>query len=201
MRRLLLAAVTCLAVCPVVQAAVIPIDVNPLTGSPALTTPGRQIVNNGLEPSISFDPATDVFLINTDAFDVTAPLSFANGLSSALPTSHSEVIVLQDGPPLAAGAAANAIAARVTTPGAGFFVYFNSGLDLPRLVYSTNLDDGTADLVILARLTNQLGNPGVMPTFTSANFVGVEAVPEPSLLALAGVAALGFASRRRREQA
>ena len=34
--------------------------------------------------------------------------------------------------------------------GPGFFIYFNSGLDLPRLVYSTDLSDNTADLKVLA---------------------------------------------------
>jgi hypothetical protein len=53
---------------------------------------------------------------------------------------------------LNAGLAANLIANTVNAPGSGFFIYFNSGLDLPRLVFSTDLSAPTADLKVLARL-------------------------------------------------
>src|SRR5215204_229288 len=141
MRRLLLIAVAWLVTVPSAHAATFTFTVNPLTGNPALTTPGRQIV--GGEPSIVFNPATDVFAFDAAAFGVTAPLSFANGLTTAIPTTQTDVIVVRNGAPLAAGLAADAIAAQVTQSGPGFFIYFNTALNLPRLVYSTDLDDPT----------------------------------------------------------
>ena len=58
-------------------------------------------------------------------------------------------------------------------------------------MYSTNLGDNTADLAILARLTNLGGPAGFaqLPTFTATNF----AIPEPAmplLLLTSAVAAL-----------
>jgi hypothetical protein len=61
------------------------------------------------------------------------------------------------GTPFGAGQAANLTADRITTPGAGFFIYFNQALDLPRLVFSTDLSDSTADLKVLARMLNLNG--------------------------------------------
>ena len=167
--------------CVVANAAVFSFTSDPFAGSDALTTPGRQIV--GGEPSITFNIASDVFAFSSAAFDVGA-LSFVNALVENVPTSGVNVIVLQTAPiPFAAGLAANAIAAQITDPGAGFFIYFNSGLDLPRLVYSTDLSDNTADLKIVARLINLGGQAGrdALPTFTAANFA---LIPEPSTLLL-----------------
>lgn len=162
-------------------ATVFSFQTDPFAGTTALTTPGRQIV--GGEDFITFNVATDVFAFNPAVFGISQ-LSFFNGLVEDLPAGGVNVIVLQTQPiPFAAGLAANLIAAEITTPGPGFFIYFNSGLDLPRLVYSTNLDDNTADLRILARLTNLSGQPGrdALPTFTAANFALVD---EPSTLVL-----------------
>jgi hypothetical protein len=177
-------------------AAVFSFQTDPFAGSTAPTTPGRQIV--GGEDFITFNIATDVFAFNPAVFGISQ-LSFFNGLVENLPTSGVNVVVLQTQPvPFAAGIAANLIAAQVTTPGAGFFIYFNSGLDLPRLVYSTDLDDPLADLRVLARLTNLSGQAGrdALPTFTAANFA---LVPEPSPLVLlaAALVALLPALRRR----
>ncbi|MBC7927314.1 MAG: hypothetical protein H7039_16820, partial [Bryobacteraceae bacterium] len=65
------------------------------------------------------------------------------------------------------------------TDGAGFFMYFNSNLNLNRLVYSANLNDNTADLKILARIVSPSGQGAIdaLPTFAEANFV---ATPEPT---------------------
>ena len=51
-------------------------------------------------------------------------------------------------------ASVNDLAAQISVSTPGFFVYFNTGLNLPRLVYSADLSDNTADLAVLARLTN-----------------------------------------------
>ena len=170
----------------------------------ALTTPGRQVV--GGEPFISFDPATDVFRIDLEAFGPYGfgpTLDFANGEIGSIPTSGANIIVLRtfdnDGDSSTAfnaGTAADLIADRVLLPGAGFFVYFNQGLNLPRLVFSTNLDDNTADLKVIARLTNLTGVDGqvALADVSADNF---QAVPEPgtALLVATGIA---VAWRRRR---
>jgi len=184
------------------QAAVFTFSTDPFEGSDAITTPGRQIV--GGENFINFSIATDVFLLTSPEFGVSNPVQFGNDLAANLPTSGLNVIVLQDTPdPLAAGSAANLIAAQITTPGPGFFLYFNSGLGMPRLVYSTDLSDSTADLKILFRLENLTGQGGrdALPTFTESNFA-FTAVPEPSTAMLtAGAFALlagcGVWRRRR----
>lgn len=172
------------------NAAVFNFNTDPFAGSTALTTPGRQIV--GGEPFISFSIASDVFVFDPTVFGV-GNLLFANELVANLPTSGLNVIVLQtldnDGDPatpFAAGTAANLIADQLTSSSPGFFIYFNQGLDLPRLVFSTDLNDNTADLKILARMTNLTGQPDALPTFTASNFA---TTPEPSSLLLMTVPA------------
>jgi hypothetical protein len=181
---------------------------DPFAGSTALTTPGRQVV--GGEPSINFVIASDVFAFAPAVFGVADQVLFANDVAANLPTSGINIIVLRSfdndanpATPFGAGNAANLIAAQLTSPGPGFFIYFNQGLDLARLVFSTDLDDNTADLKILARMVNLAGQPGrdAFPTFTEANFDMIAAVPEPSslLLMVAGaLAVFGFGRRRLR---
>lgn len=175
---------------------------DPFAGSDALTTPGRQIV--GGEPFILFSIGSDVFVLETEAFGVGDQVLFANDLVDNLPPADVNVIVLQTtdndgdpGTPFGAGNAANLIASQVTSPGPGFFVYFNSGLDLPRLVHSTDLSDNTADLKVLARMTNLVGQSAALATFTAANFTIVPEPSPPLLLAVSG-ALLAWRHRRRR---
>jgi hypothetical protein len=177
-------------------------NTDPFAGSTALTTPGRQVVGN--EVFITFNIATDRFALDTGVFGVGNTLLFANDVAANLPTGNVNVIVLQSfdndndpATPFAAGTAANLIAAQITSPGPGFFVYFNQGLDLPRLVFSTDLNDNTADLKVLFRMTNLTGQDGrdAIPTFTASNFT----VPEPSTFMLTAVGVLvtlGYARRR-----
>ena len=174
------------------------VNTDPFTGSNAPATPGRQVV--GGEPDIVFNVATDVFLINPDKFGITDPVLFLSALSDDVPSGGVNVIVLQNVEnPFAAGIAATKIANQITTPGPGFFIYFNSALDLPRLVFSADLDDPTADLKVIARMGNFKGNPGVLPTFTAANFAFAP-VPETSSMMLmgGGLAIIGAIARRRR---
>ena len=187
------------------NATVFTFNTDPFSGSDALTTAGRQVV--GGEPSITFNIATDVFAFDPAIFGtlygVADQVLFVNDLSSNLPSSDVNVIVLQDNTvPFAAGLAANAIADEITTAGAGFFIYFNSNLDLPRLVFSTDLNDNTADLKVLARMTNLTGISGrdALPTFTASNFVFQQTVPEPATLALLGLGLLGLGFARRRKK-
>jgi hypothetical protein len=83
------------------------------------------------------------------------------------------------------------IANQLTTDGAGFFVCFNTTLNVSRLVYSTNLNVADADLAILARITSATGQRAIdnLSRFSEANF-GTSDVPEASssLLCAAGLA-------------
>jgi len=178
---------------------------DPFAGSNALITPGRQVV--GGEPSIVFSIGSDTFEFDAAVFGVTPPLTLVNDLAANIPAGGADIVVLRTfdddsnaATPFGAGSAANLIAAAITSPGPGFFIYFNQGLALPRLVYSTDLNDSTADLKILARLTNLNGQAGqdALVTFQQPNFT---TTPEPSSLILMTAAAAVLAGntlRRRR---
>lgn len=195
-------AVAVLAFASTAQAATIRFDTDPFAGTTALTTPGRQIIANEL--FTPFNTATDVFQLESTIFGTGTTVNFVNALAANIPASGVNVIVLQsfddDNNPatnFAAGNAANLIAAQITTPGPGFFVYFNQGLDVARLVFSADLDDANADLKVLARMTNLSGQIGrdAIPTFTAANFQ-ITTVPEPATLSLMAVAGIAGAGRR-----
>ena len=67
-------------------------------------------------------------------------------------------------------------------------------------MYSTDLNDNTADLKVLARMVNLGGQTGrdALPNFTAANF-DVQVIPEPTsvLLLATGLGAAGVRARRR----
>ena len=203
--------VALLLLCSTLNAATFSFNTDPFAGSTALTTPGRQIVAG--ETFINFSIPTDLFALESTVFGVGNSVNFANNVVSNLPTGGVNVIVLQTfdndanpATPFAAGNAADLIASQITTPGPGFFIYFNQGLDLPRLVFSTDLNDNTADLKILFRMTNLTGQGGrdAIPTFTAANFA-ITTVPEPSTLLMmmtVGISgACCYLLRRRRVRA
>lgn len=138
----------------------------------------RQVVG-GEDFVTDFTQGRDMFEFDAEAFDVFGPLSFVNALAEDLPASGANVIVLQnsddDGDPRTvfnAGSAANLIAEQVTEDGAGFFAYFNSALGVNRLVYSDNLADASADLQIVARLTDVEGQDAIdaLAGFTARDF-------------------------------
>jgi hypothetical protein len=196
--------------CPAVYADTFTFNTDPFAGTPVLTAPGRQIV--GGENFISFSIAHDTFSLDANVFGVDPTVHFVNGSAATLPTSGVNVVVLEDfdndaNPltPFGAGQAADLIASRITTDAPGFFIYFNQSLDLPRLVYSTDLGSSDADLKILARMLNLNGHEGrnAMPTFTAANFEitsGASPVPEPSSVVMIATMLAGclYLLRRKR---
>jgi len=191
------------------RAATFRFDTDPFAGTNVRNTPGRQIV--GGEEFINFTIAQDVFSMESTVFGVSGAVSFANATASNLPAVALNIVVLDSLDndnnsltPFGAGQAADLIASNISAPGAGFFVYFNQALDIPRLVYSTDLSSSTADLKILARMLNLNGDAGrnALPTFAAANFeitTSASPVPEPATaLMIFPVIAIGYLLRRRR---
>jgi hypothetical protein len=206
MRSSMLFAAVLFTVATNASAATISFVTDPFEGSNALTTPGRQIVANEL--FTDFDIASDVFAFDPIVFGI-GDILFANDVVGNLPTSGINTVVLRTfdndadlTTPFGAGNAANLIAAQITSSAPGLFIYFNSGLDLPRLVYSTDLGDNTADLKILARFTNLGGQPGrdALAGVSAANFA-INPVPEPgSLLLITTAGALSVVCRYARRK-
>jgi hypothetical protein len=197
------------ALCATAHADTFRFDKDPFAGTNVLNTPGRQIV--GGEDFINFSIANDVFSLDPTVFGVGTTVNFVNSTAANIPTTGVNVVVLQTfdddnnpATPFGAGQAANLIAGQITTPGAGFFIYFNQALDLPRLVFSTDLSDENADLKILARMLNLNGANGrnAIPDFTAANFeITSSTVPEPSsfFLLLGAAAACCLILKRKRD--
>lgn len=185
------------------SAANVVFSANPFAGAVADPNDGVRTVFTGGQRSLaSFDQAQDRFVFDPAFFAVGGGLSFASGVSGSLPASGANLIVIRDtGPGFNAGSAANAIAAAVSTDGAGFFVYHNVGLGVNRLVYSTNLNLATADLAVLARVESPSGADAfaALPGFTAQNFALTTAVPEPASLALmlGGLAGIGMRVARK----
>jgi hypothetical protein len=202
-----------LALCPTAHATTFTFNSDPFAGTTALTTPGRQIVAG--ESFISFTPASDVFSLESTVFGTGSTVNFVNASAANLPSNGVNVIVLDTfdndnnpATPFGAGQAADLIASHITTPGSGFFIYFNQALNLPRLVFSEDLSSNTADLKVLARMLNLSGQAGIdaMPTFNAANFAITTsaATPEPSSLSLVlqvcVIGACWYFLRRRRQR-
>ena len=176
------------------QATTFTLTGDPFAGSAAPATPGRQVV--GGEPSIAFSVPADVFSFEGSFFAFVTDIGFANGTIDSIPAAGTNVAVLltfdddnNAATAFGAGNAANLLAQQITTPGAGLFVYFNSGLNLARLVYSSDLSDNTADLKILARMTNLTGALGqdAMAQLRAENFAFAPTpVPEPATILLLG---------------
>ena len=146
-----------------------------------VSAPGRQIISD--EDFITdFDFAQDTYRFNATNFDINGDVNFAavdaNAEDASIAPGTNVVVVLNsndaDDPnaPFAAGTAANQIAELTSEDGAGFFVYFNSGLQLNRLVYSTNLNDANADLKIISRQTDLIGQDAIdaLNNFSADNF-------------------------------
>jgi hypothetical protein len=181
-----------------VNAATVVFNQDPFAGTNA-GDPGRQIVKGPGRP-VTFDIATDVLFLNPDVFGISQ-LSVGNDLVENLPATGLNFVVVQNtGAPFGAGTAADLIAAQFTDPGPGFFIYFNTNLQLARLVFSEDLSDANADLSILARFTNLAGAAGfaALPTITAGNLSTT--VPEPSTVLMTAAGALLLCCSRVRRR-
>ncbi|MEM9837873.1 MAG: VPLPA-CTERM sorting domain-containing protein [Pseudomonadota bacterium] len=154
----------------------------------------------------SFDTATDRFLIATDSFGFDDSLKFLNTDSNGI-DDIANLIVLQDSDDdndmntvFNARSAARLIGAGTDVDRDGFFVYYNSALNINRLVYSSNLADGNASFQIIAAILDPTGQNAIaaLPTFTDANF---GQVPVPAAAVLFGGAMAGFGALRRKRAA
>jgi hypothetical protein len=172
-----MAAVMLLGLSSIAAGASINFSTDPFEGTNVRNIPGRQVV--GGELFIAFHTATESFVFDGAAFGLGNQIHFANGLFNAIPATGDNAVVLQstdnDANPLTPFGAANAadlLASQITDRGPGVFVYFNSGLNLARLVYSDDLSSNTADLRILARMLNLTGRDGInsLPSFSASNF-------------------------------
>ncbi len=184
------------SLCSAAHATVFTFNTDPFAGTNVLTTPGRQIVAG--EDFLSFSTNQDVFALDSAVFGTGSTVNFINSTAPNIPTGGVNIVVLETfdndnnpATPFGAGNAADLIANQITTPGAGFFIYFNQALNLPRLVYSTDLSSSDADLKVLARMLNLTGQDGrdALPGFAAANF-RLTAAPEPSSLSMLGAFAL-----------
>jgi len=209
LRRALALAAAAAAFATGAQATTFRFDTDPFAGSTALQTPGRQIVGGELFIA-TFDLDNDRIEVAPSVFGIEPTISTFAGLAADLPDAPFNFIVLRtldaDGDPsngalMNAGLAANLIADRLSQAGAGFFMYFNSGLNLTRFVYSTDLSSPTADLKVIARFQDQTGQAGV--DALARGGVQVAAVPEPAAwsMMIAGFGLIGGAMRRARKTA
>jgi hypothetical protein len=192
------------------------IDTNPFEGTDIDPNDGVRQVLAGtagfgahlLVPS--FNVAADEFAFSIPAFGLTQPLVFQGApVENLIPAGPGKpnVVVLQttddDADPdtaFGAGNAANLIAGALTESGKGFFIYHNSGLDLNRLVFSTDLSDPTADLAILAAIASPTFADAInqLPDFSASNFAFVPLPAAAPLLAASLALLAAFGWRRRR---
>lgn len=152
----------------------------------------------------SFDTAEDQFLIDTASFGFDESFVFLNSLATGV-NDVANIIVLQDADDdndpttvFNARSAARLIGANTDEARGGFFIYFNSALNINRLVYSTDLSDGEAGFQIVAAILDPTGAAAIaaLPGFSAANF-DVAPVPLPGAAILFGSAIAAGAFRRR----
>ena len=152
-----------------------------------VSAPERQIIADNQDFITDFNftrlgAAEDKYRFNATDFGVVGDVNFtavdANAEGAAIAPGTNVVAVLNsndaDNPddPFLAGTAANQIAELTSEDGAGFFAYFNSELELNRVVYSTNLNDASADLNVISQQTDFTGSRAILALndFSADNF-------------------------------
>lgn len=154
-------------------------------------------------PVASFDLTSDVFALVAQTFGVSSPLTFQNVLASGGNVSDAaNVIVVQNtAATFNARTAVQTIAANTGVDRPGFFVYFNTGLSIDRLVFAANLNDPNSTLQILAAIQSPTGADALsrLAQFSAANFRFVETpLPAAAPLFVGALAVFGAAARLRR---
>lgn len=146
-----------------------------------VSDPERQIIAE--EDFITdFDFAEDRYSFNPTDYGVGEDVNFVavdanNPDTSIAPGTNVVALLSSDNDnnpdtPFIAGTAANEIAELTTEDGSGFFVYYNSDLGLNRLVYSSNLNDSSADLKVISRQSDLVEQDAVdaLSNFSADNF-------------------------------
>ncbi len=186
--------VALLSLCATAHATTFAFSQDPFAGTNISNTRGGQIV--GGEDFLPVTISQDVFSLESTVFGTGSTVSFVNTSAANMPASGVNVFVLEtfddDNNPLTPFGGTNAadlIADQITTPGPRFAIYSNQSLNLPRLVYSTDLSSSDADLKTKARMFNLTGDAGrnTLSAFTSANFAistADAAAPEPPGLSM-----------------
>ncbi len=182
--------VALLSLCATAHTTTFTFNQDPFAGTNILNTPGRQIA--GGEDFLPLMISQDVLSLESTVFGTGSTVNFVNTSGANIPACGVNVVVLEtfddDKNPLTPFGAVNAadlISDQITTPGPGFFIYFNQSLNLPRLVYSMDLSSSDADLKTKARMLNLTGDAGrnALSAFTSTNFAittADAAAPEPT---------------------
>ena len=146
-----------------------------------VSAPERQIIAD--EDFITdFNFAEDNYRFNATSLDIVGDVNFAavdanDPHASIAPGTNVVTLLNSDNDnnpdtPFIAGTAANQIAELTTEDGAGLFVYHNSDLGVNRLVYSSNLNDASADLKVISRQTDLTGHDAIdaLSDFSADNF-------------------------------
>ena len=147
-----------------------------------VSAPERQIIGDDEDSITDFNFNEDTYRLNATDFDITGDVNFVGldaNAEDALIAPGTNVVVLlnsdDDGnlnTAFQAGNAADQIAEITSEDGAGFFIYSNSGLEVNRLVYSSNLNDANADLKVISRQTDLTGADAIaaLDDFSADNF-------------------------------
>lgn len=160
-----------------------------------------------------FDTDADVFQLHLGSFGITDGLNFTSLLDSTTDIGDLANLVIvvktDDDNDLSTGfnarSALGVIADSTDTDRAGFFIYHNQGLSINRLVFTENLNDGSASIRILAAILDPVGNEAIarLSAFSAANFEAAP-VPLPAALPLFASALAGagvLRSRRKKAKA
>lgn len=145
-------------------------DADPFDGQTPKPVAGTHIsgVNNP-DFITDFQVDEDNFALGRDALGLSK-LSFSDGKVADL-SGSANVLVLQDSFPNGFVAAQTIADNNELTGGAGVFIYYNSNLQIDRLVYSADLAHG-GNISVLANLQNVTGSDALalLPSFSAQNF-------------------------------